>query len=116
MKIILSFVIVGFICSIASILYDMTKMSPGHITSLFVVLGALLSIFGLYDLMINNFGYGLSLPITSFGNGLVKGAYEGFQTDGIFGLFSGLLTKTSAGIAGTIMMSFIVMLFSHSKD
>lgn len=116
MKIFYSFLVVGIICAIASIIYDTTKLTPGHITSIFVVVGAILGIFGIYDIMIENFGYGLSLPITSFGNMLLKGAYEGFHKDSIFGLFSGILTTTSAGISITIISSFIITLFSKPKD
>lgn len=116
MKVFTSFVAVGLICAIASIIYDLTKLTPGHITSLFVVIGAILGIFGFYDVLIENYGYGLSLPITSFGNSLLKGAYTGFHKEGIFGLFSGILVTTSLGISLTIISSFIMTLFSHPKD
>lgn len=116
MKVFFSFLAVGIICAVASIIYDITKFTPGHITSLFVVIGAVLGIFGFYDILIDNLGYGLSLPITSFGNLLLKGAYEGFHKDGIFGIFSGILVTTSAGISITIIASFIMTLFSKPKD
>ena len=116
MKVFTSFVAVGLICAVASIIYDTTKLTPGHITSLFVVVGAILGIFGIYDMLIQNYGYGLSLPITSFGNMLLKGAYDGFHESGIFGIFTGILTTTSAGISITIIASFIMTLFSKPKD
>ena len=116
MKVFSSFMIVGLICAIGSIIYDLTKLTPGHITSLFVVIGAVLGIFGFYDFLIENYGYGLSLPITSFGNSLLKGAYEGFHQEGLFGIFSGILVTTSAGISITIISSFIMTLFSKPKD
>lgn len=116
MKVFSSFVAVGLICAIASIIYDTTKLTPGHITSLFVVVGAILGIFGFYDVLTDNFGYGLSLPITSFGNALLKGAYDGFHESGFFGIFSGILTTTSAGISITIIGSFIMTIFSKVKD
>ena len=49
MDYILAFLVCGFICMIAQIIYDNTKLSPGHITSLFVIIGAVLNIGGLYD-------------------------------------------------------------------
>lgn len=116
MNIFSSFVVVGLICMIASLIYDLTKLTPGHITSLFVVIGAILSIFGLYDQMISMFGYGLALPITSFGNSLVNGAYQGFQEHGLYGLLSGMFLTTSAGISGVIVMSFIMTIFCKPKD
>lgn len=116
MSIFTSFVAVGIICAIASIIYDMTKLTPGHITSLFVVLGAIMGVFGFYDLLIDKFGHGLATPITSFGNNLINAAYEGYHANGIFGLFNGMLTSTSAGITGAIVFGFIVSMFFKPKD
>lgn len=116
MSIFTSFMIVGIMCLIASLIYDTTKLTPGHITSLFVVIGAILGIFGFYDYLIDKFGYGLCLPIMSFGNSLLNSAYEGFQTNGFYGLFSGMFVSTSAGIAGTILFGFIIALLCKPKD
>lgn len=116
MRIFTSFVAVGLICMIASLIYDTTKLTPGHITSLLVVVGAFLGIFGFYDILLEKFGYGLGLPITSFGNSLINAAYDGFQENGFFGLFQGMYLKTSAGISGTIILSFIMSLISKPKD
>lgn len=116
MKIFTSFIAVGLICMVASLIYDTTKLTPGHITSLFVILGAFLGIFGFYDVLMEKFGYGLALPITSFGNSLVNAAYEGFQLNGLYGLFSGMYLTTSAGISGAIILSFIMTLFCKPKD
>ncbi len=116
MSIFTSFMAVGIICMIASLIYDLTKLTPGHITSLFVVIGAFLGIFGFYDILIDKFGFGLSLPITSFGNSLVNSAYEGFKEQGVFGLFSGMFITTSAGISGAIIFGFLMSLFCKPKD
>jgi stage V sporulation protein AE len=50
-KILLSFLFCGAICLIAQIILDNTKLTPGHITSIFVVLGALLDTFNIYDII-----------------------------------------------------------------
>ncbi len=52
-----AFFVCGSICLIGQILYDNTNFTPGHITSLFVVLGCFLDFFQLYDLLLN---FGLS--------------------------------------------------------
>ena len=39
----------GIVCAIGQIIYQNTKLSPGHITSLFVVIGAFLDTFQIYD-------------------------------------------------------------------
>lgn len=116
MSILMSFLAVGVICAVGSLIYDLTKMTPGHITSLFVVIGCNLGCFGIYDIFIDKFGYGLYLPITSFGNSLVNSAYEGFKTNGFFRLFSGMYVTTSAGIASTIIFSFFMALVCKPKD
>lgn len=116
MSIFTSFMAVGIICAIASIIYDTTKFTPGHITSLLVVAGAILGFFGLYDVLIDKFGYGLSLPITSFGNSLYNAAYEGFKERGFYGILSNMFFTTSAGISATIIFSFIMALFCKPRD
>ena len=45
-----SFLFCGLVCLIAQIILDNTKLTPGHITSMFVVIGAFLDSFSLYDL------------------------------------------------------------------
>ena len=45
-----SFIFCGFICLIGQLILDNTKLTPGHVTSLFVVIGAFLDIFGIYDI------------------------------------------------------------------
>lgn len=116
MRIFTSFVAVGLICMVASLIYDLTKFTPGHITSLFVVFGAILGVFGFYDILISKYGYGLCLPITSFGNSLVNAAYEGFKAHGLYGLLANMFSTTSAGISGVIIFSFIMTLFCKPQD
>ena len=47
-----SFLFAGFICLLGQILLDNTKLTPGHITSLFVIIGSFLDVFSLYDKLI----------------------------------------------------------------
>ena len=47
-----SFMFCGAICMISQIVLDNTKLTPGHITSILVVLGAFLDPFSIYDLII----------------------------------------------------------------
>ena len=49
MTYIYSFVFCGFVCMVSQLILDNTKLTPGHVTSLFVVIGAALDIFGIYD-------------------------------------------------------------------
>ena len=74
MNYLLSFLFCGFVCVIAQLIYEYTKLTPGHITCSFVVLGALLDLFHIYDRLIKIFHAGAMLPITSFGHSLMHGA------------------------------------------
>ena len=67
-----SFLFVGFICLIGQIILDNTKLTAGHITSIFVVFGALLDTFNIYDEIIKYVGGGALVPITSFGHSLMR--------------------------------------------
>ena len=116
MLLIYSFLFCGFICLIAQIILDNTKLTPGHITSLFVVIGALLDTFGIYDQIIKLVGGGASLPITSFGHLLVHGSLEKAHEIGILGLFTGIYTYCAAGIACAIIFSFIFTLIFKPRD
>lgn len=111
-----SFIVVGIICLIAQILLDNTKLTPGHITSLFVITGAFLSFLGIYDAISSYSKVGSSIPITSFGNALYQASYAGFQENGLIGMFSNLLSSTSAGISGSIFFGFIISLIFKIRD
>ena len=48
-----SFIFVGLVSALGQLILDNTKLTPGHITSIFVVVGAFLDIFNIYDHIIN---------------------------------------------------------------
>ena len=111
-----AFILVGLISMIGQLILDNTKLTPGHITSIFVCIGAILAFFGLYDKLISFSKIGSSIPITSFGNLLYTASYEGYKASGILGMFSNMLVSTSAGISSSIIFGFIVSIFFKSKD
>ena len=45
MNFLMSFIFAGFLCMIAQVILDNTKLTPGHITSIFTAMGAFLSFF-----------------------------------------------------------------------
>lgn len=116
MTIFYSFLFCGFVCLLGQIILDNTKCTPGHVTSLFVVLGALFGMFGVYDKIIDCVGVGANIPITSFGNTLFNGAYIGFKSGGIIGLFEGILCNVSLGITSAIIFSFLFNTITKIKD
>lgn len=111
-----SFIFVGTTCLLGQLILDNTKLTPGHITSIFTVLGAILSFLGIYELIINWTGVAASVPITSFGNLLYQACLEGYRNDGILGMLTNLLTTTSGGISSAIIFAAFLSLFFNPKD
>ena len=111
-----SFLFCGFICMLSQIILDHTKLTPGHITSLLVVLGSFLDAFSIYDRIIEMVGGGAQLPITSFGHSLTHAALARANTVGWVGIFTGMFDLTGAGISGAIIFSFLFTLIFKPKD
>ena len=111
-----SFLFCGIVCLIGQIILDNTKLTPGHVTSIFVVLGAFLDSFGLYDKFIKWFGAGTLVPITSFGHSLIHGALSKAEESGFLGLLGGMFNLTSAGIVSAIVFGFILTMIFKAKD
>ena len=105
-----SFLFCGFLCLIAQIILDHTKLSPGHITSIFVCIGAFLDTFGLYDYFIKIVGGGALLPITSFGHSLIHGALSNTNNLGVISILDGMFDLTATGITAAIIFSFVFSL------
>lgn len=117
MSYLLAFLVCGSICMVGQIIYDNTKLTPGHITSLFVVIGAFLDVFGIYDLLLKVSRVGASLPITSFGHSLMHAANEAMLNGkGILGVASGLFDMTATGITSAILFAFLVALIFKPKS
>lgn len=110
-----AFLICGTICAVGQILYEYTKMSAGHITSLFVSLGCILEFFGIYDKLIDLAGMGASLPITNFGYLLMKASLLGLEKEGLIGVGKNMLSLTSGGITTAILLSFVCSIIFKSK-
>lgn len=111
-----SFLFCGIICMISQIILDNTKLTPGHVTSLFVVIGAFLDIFGIYDKFVLYCGAGALIPITSFGHLLVHGAMDLATDLGPLGLCFGIFDLTAAGISVAICMAFILSLIFKPRN
>lgn len=115
MTFIWAFIIGGLICVIGQLLMDVFKLTPAHTMSTLVVLGAILGGLGLYDSLVKFAGAGASVPISSFGNSLVKGALMEAEQTGIIGVLTGLFEITSAGVSTAIIFSFIASLIFKPK-
>ena len=116
MLLINSFLFCGFICMISQIILDNTKLTPGHITSILVVLGAFLDSFSWSDYIIKVVGGGAMVPITSFGHSLIHGALAAAENKGLLGLLGGMFSLTSVGIVAAIVFGFILTMIFKARD
>lgn len=111
-----AFLFCGFVCMIAQLILDNTRLTPGHVTSLFVTIGAFLDVFGIYDKFVLYAGAGALLPITSFGHLLIHGAMDIAHDVGPLGLALGIFNLTSAGISIALVLSFILALIFKPRN
>ncbi len=110
------FLVGGLICLIAEYIEIKTKITPARILVIFLMVGAIFGGFGIYNYLVEWAGAGATLPITGFGNSLARGAIEGAKSNGLFGAIGGGLMATSAGIAISIGLSYMVSFFASSKS
>lgn len=105
----------GTICLIAQLIVIRTKITPARILVIFLMVGAILGGFGLYNYVVEFAGAGATIPILGFGNTLANGAITAVKTDGFFGALSGGLIAASSGVAISIGLSYLVSFFVSSK-
>ena len=116
MNFIYAFLLSGFVCLIGQVILDNTKLTPGHITSIFTVSGSILSFLGIYEWLIEKCGAGATVLISNFGHNLYQAGIEGYYESGIIGIFSNLLTKSSVALVGAIVSAFLVSVVFKPKN
>ena len=110
------FLVGGLICLIGEFIEIKTKITPARILVIFLMFGAILGGVGVYNYLVEWAGAGATLPITGFGNSLARGAIEGAKSNGLFGAIGGGLMATSAGVAVSIGLAYMVSFFVSSKS
>lgn len=115
MEFLWAFLVGGAICVIGQLLLDFFGLTPAHVMSIFVVSGAVLDGFGIYDKLIEFAGAGATVPITSFGHSLLHGAMKQAEEHGFIGIGMGIFELTSAGISAAIVFAFFVALIFKPK-
>lgn len=111
-----AFLTAGIACALGQIILDNTKLTPGHLTSLYTVLGALLSFLGLYDKLIKWAGAGATLIISNFGHLLYSSGLDGLRENGILGLISKMLSKSSVAIVSAVVIAAVLTLIFKPKN
>lgn len=110
-----AFLVGGLICVIGQLLLDLTPLTPAHVLSLMVVAGGVLSGLGLYEPLVQFAGAGATVPISSFGDALVKGAVREAERTGVIGVLTGMFKLTSSGITAAIIFGFFTALVCKPK-
>src|SRR5574344_2543968 len=92
------FAVGGFICLIGQLLINETKITSARILVLFLLLGVVLEVTGVFK-YIEEFGKaGATVPIMGFGSNLAKGALKGVKENGILGAITGGMKAVSGGL------------------
>ncbi len=114
-KFIWAFLVGGGICVVGQLMMDVGRLTPAHTMSTLVVMGAVLGGLGLYDPLIEFAGAGATVPISSFGNSLLKGAMMEAEKSGIIGVLTGIFEITSSGVSSAIIFGFLAALIFKPK-
>ena len=115
-SIILTFVSGGIICVIAQLLIDLTRLTPARILVLYVTIGVLLYAIGVFEPMKKIFGAGITLPLIGFGANIAMGVKEAVDEVGLFGVLSGGLTSSAAGITAALVFGLLLSFIFDTKS
>ena len=110
------FLVGGIICTLAQLLINFTKITPGKILVSFMLAGVFLQAIGVYKYIIDFAGAGASVPISGFGYLLADGAIKGAKSGGLFGAITGGLSAASAGITAAVFFSFLFAIIFKPKS
>ena len=110
-----SFLFCGGVCLIGQVIYEYTKLTPGHICSIFVVAGVLLESFDIYDFFLDNVGGGAFILITNFGHSLAHAALLGAVDQGFLGILKGLFSSSSAVITSVVVLGVLTSIIFKPK-
>ena len=110
-----AFLVGGIICTLVQVLMETTKLMPGRIMVILVVLGSILGLFGWYQPLIDFAGCGASVPLIGFGNTLIKGVKEAVDENGFLGLFMGGFKAGAVGCSAALVFGYIASLIFKPK-
>ena len=111
-----AFLMGGAICALTQILIDKTRLTPARILVGCVVLGVILTAFGIYQPLVDWGGAGATVPLLGFGYSLAKGVAQGVAEQGLLGVFTGGVTGAAGGIAAAIVFGCLFALICKPAD
>lgn len=106
----------GVICVIGQILIDKTKLTPAKILVSFVVLGVVLTAFGIYEPIVEYAGAGATVPLCGFGYTMAEGIKTALREDGAIGILTGGIQAAAAGITAAIVFGYLFALITKQRD
>ncbi len=110
-----TFLVGGTLCAIAQVLIDKCKLTPARILVMYVCAGTFLTLFGLYEPLVEFAGAGATIPLTGFGYTLAKGVKAAVSEKGLLGVLTGGLTGAAAGITAAIVFGYLIALLCKPK-
>lgn len=110
-----AFIVGGSICLVGQILLSKTNITPARILVLFVTLGVVLTLVGVYEPLVEFGGAGAEVPLTGFGYALAKGAFAAVDEVGVLGALTGGVIGTAGGIAAAILFGYLIALIFSPK-
>ncbi len=114
-KLLYAFLVGGFLCAVAQILIDRTKLTPARILVSYVVSGVILTAVGIYAPLVEFAGNGATTPLTGFGYSLAKGVEKAVDERGLIGAMTGGITGTAGGITAAMFFGLIAALIFRGK-
>lgn len=115
MDYLIAFLVGGGICAVCQALMEKTKLMPGRIMVILVVLGTVLSAVGIYAPFLDFAKAGASVPLLGFGNVLFTGVKEAVDNEGFIGVFLGGFKAGAAGICGALVFGYFASCVSNPK-
>ena len=110
-----AFAMGGIISVTAQLLIDLSKLTPARILVLFVCIGVFLGGLGVYEILFEQFGAGVSVPLIGFGATVANGVKEAVDKEGLLGILKGPFSAASAGCSASLIFGYIVSLIFKGK-
>ena len=111
-----AFLVGGFLCAIAQVIIDKTKLTPARILISYVVTGVILGGLGLYEPLVNFAGAGATVPLTGFGYALANGVRKAVEEQGFLGILTGGLAVCAGGITAAMVAGLLASFFFRARD
>ena len=111
-----AFLVGGFLCAIAQVIIDKTKLTPARILVSYVVTGVILGGLGLYEPLGNFAGAGATVPLTGFGYALANGVRKAVEEQGFLGILTGGLAACAGGITAAMVAGLLASFFFRARD